>query len=286
MKRKIAILTDSSSTIYTFKHDYDNIFMINLPCYIGDEVFTDFDKHGDTLFYQALKNTKLVPKTSQPSVGETLDMFNKIKSLGYTDIIYMPISKELSGTYLNGHTSKEMVDGINVEIIDTKATVSILGAMTVEAARLASLGKSVEEIKERVTQISANAAYYLVVNDLTSLVQNGRLSYAKYKIANLFHIKPLIILNQEGRLLSLENVRTYKAAIKKAIDYAFENLDPECGEIHVSYTDNTEDLEYTIAEILKIKPDVKYSVYTIPSTVTAHVGMSAIGVAYINYKKE
>lgn len=286
MKRKIAVLTDSSSTIYTFKHDYDNIFMINLPCYIGEEVFTDFDKHGDTLFYQALKNTKLVAKTSQPSVGETLDMFNKIKELGYTDIIYLPISKELSGTYLNGHASKEMVEGINVEIVDTKTTVSILGAMTIEAARLARLGKSVEEIVEKIKEISANAAYYLVVNDLTSLVQNGRLSYAKYRIANFLHIKPLIILNQEGKLMSLENVRTYKAALKKAVDYALKNLDPECGELHISYTDNVEDLEFVKQEILKRKPDVKYQVFTIPSTVTAHVGMSALGVAYINYKKE
>ena len=53
MKNKIAILTDSSSTIYTFNHDYDNIFMINLPCYIGDETFTDFDKHGDKYFIRS-----------------------------------------------------------------------------------------------------------------------------------------------------------------------------------------------------------------------------------------
>lgn len=286
MKNKIAILTDSSSTIYTFNHDYDNIFMINLPCYIGDETFTDFDKHGDKYFYQALKISKLVPKTSQPSVGETLDMFNKIKSLGYTDIIYLPISKELSGTFLNGHASKEMVEGINVEIVDTKTTVSILGAMTVEAARLATLGKSVEEIVKKVMEISDNSTYYLVVNDLTSLVQNGRLSYAKYRIANLFKIKPLIILNEEGKLVSMENVRTYKSALRKAVSYALENLDPEHGEIHISYTDNVEDLEFVKEEVLNIKPDVKYSVFTIPSTVAAHVGMSALGVAYINYKKE
>ncbi|MDD4001121.1 MAG: DegV family protein, partial [Bacilli bacterium] len=142
MKNKIAILTDSSSTIYTFAHQYDNVFMINLPCYIGEDVFTDFDTHGDKIFYEALENTKLIPKTSQPSVGETLEAFNKIKNLGYTDIIYLPISKELSGTYMNGHASKDMVEGINVEIVDTKTTVSILGYMVTEAARLTQTGLS------------------------------------------------------------------------------------------------------------------------------------------------
>lgn len=283
MKNKIAILTDSSSTIYTFAHQYDNVFMINLPCYIGEDVFTDFDTHGDKIFYEALENTKLIPKTSQPSVGETLEAFNKIKNLGYTDIIYLPISKELSGTYMNGHASKDMVEGINVEIVDTKTTVSILGYMVTEAARLTQTGLSVSEIISQVTSI--DSAYYLTVNDLTSLVKNGRLSYAKFKIANLFHIKPVIVLNNQGRLESLENVRTYKSAIKKAINYVLAKLDPLNGEIHLSYTNNFEDLEYVRTEILKINPDLKIEVFTIPATVTAHVGLQAIGVGYINYKK-
>ncbi len=285
MKKKIAILTDSTSTIYNFDHQYDNIFMINIPCFIGEEIFTDFDKNGDTLFYEALKNTKLIPRTSQPSVGETLEKFNEIKNLGYTDIIYIPLSKHFSGTYMNGHASKDMITGINIEILDTKTTVSILGAMAVEAARLAKEGKSLEEIKEEVLKISENSAYYLTVNDLTSLVKNGRLSYAKSKIANLFRIKPVILLTPEGRLESIENVRSYKGAIKKVISYVFKNLDTINGEIHLSYTDNIEDLELAKAEINKINPDLKIKTFTIPSTVAAHLGITAIGVGYINYKK-
>jgi DegV family protein with EDD domain len=283
MKQRIAILTDSSSSIYTVKHDFDNIFMINLPCYLGEEVFTDFHIHGDIEFYQAFGKSKLIPKTSQPSVGESLEMFSKIKALEYTDIIYLPISKELSGTYANGHASLNMISGINVHIMDTRTTVSILGGLTLEAARMARNGKSVEEILERLEAIRDNSAYYVTVNDLTSLVKNGRLSYAKFKIANFLHIKPVIILNSEGKLVSLENVRTYKGAIRKVIQYAFSHLDPNNGEIHISYTTNIDDLEYAKAEILKINPNVKIKVFTIPSTVAAHLGLASLGVGYINY---
>ena len=41
---KIAILTDSSSSVYNYEHHYDNLFMLDLPCFIGDEIFTDFAK--------------------------------------------------------------------------------------------------------------------------------------------------------------------------------------------------------------------------------------------------
>jgi DegV family protein with EDD domain len=283
MAKKIAILTDSSSSIYTVKHNYENIFMMNLPCYLGEEIFSDFDKYGDTLFYAAYRKSKLIPKTSQPSVGESLKMFEEIKALGYTDIIYLPISKELSGTYANGHISKEMIQGINIEVVDTKTTVSILGSITLEAARMAKEGRTVSEILERVYAIRDNSAYYVTVNDLTSLVKNGRLSYAKFRIANLLHIKPVIILNSDGRLVSIENVRTYKSAIRKVIQHVFQHLDPVKGEVHISYTDNVLDMEFAKAEILKINPNVNLKVFTIPSTVAAHLGLDSLGVGYINF---
>ena len=59
MKTKIAILTDSSSSLYTVNHKYDNLFMINLPCFIGDEMFTNFEEN-DGPFYEALANTDLI----------------------------------------------------------------------------------------------------------------------------------------------------------------------------------------------------------------------------------
>ena len=85
---KIAILTDSSSSIYQIKHDYDNIFMIDLPCFIGDVMFSNFAQDKDDLFFDALENTSMIAKTSQPSVGETLKKFEEIKK---KDILILSI---------------------------------------------------------------------------------------------------------------------------------------------------------------------------------------------------
>lgn len=283
MKQKIAILTDSSSSIYKIKHSYDNIYMIDLPCYINQEIFTNFEKSNDDEFYRALAKTKTIAKTSQPSVGENLEKFEFIKSLGYTDIIYLSISKELSGTYQNGFICKEMVEGINVEIVDTRTTASILGGMALEAARLSKEGKTVLEIIQRVLELRHKSAYFVTVNDLTSLVKNGRLSNAKSIIANLLKIKPVIKLTDEGKLVSLENVRTYKAAIKRMVDHIGKELDPVNGEIHISYVDNEDTLEY-LKEIVKAKfPNSKILVFSIPATIVAHIGLAAIAIGYINH---
>ncbi|HEY8364036.1 MAG TPA: DegV family protein [Haloplasmataceae bacterium] len=282
---KVAILTDSSSSIYNIKHHYDNLFWIDLPCYIGNEVFTDFAKKGDNTFYEALSKTEQIPKTSQPSVGETLEVFEKIKLLGYTDIIYLPISKELSGTYQNGFLAKEMIQDINIEIVDTKTTVSILGSMVLEACRLTKLGYDVKTIIEKILVLRENSGYYATINDLSSLVKNGRLSNAKSFIANILKLKPVIVLNNEGKLVSLETVRTFKGAIKVVIEKVISGIDPVKGIIHVSYTNNTNDLEYALSILKERLPNTKIEIYTLPATVVAHVGLQTIAVGYVNYKE-
>lgn len=283
MKQKIAILTDSSSSIYTLAHEYDNVFMIDIPCFLGETTFTNFATVGNNDFYEALKDFKGVPKTSQPSVGETLMVYKKIRAQGYTDIIYLPISKELSGTYQNAFMAKNMVEGINVEVVDTLTTVSILSGMVIEAAKLAREGEDVQKILTRIEEMKSRWGYYLTVNDLTGLVKNGRLTNAKKFVADILRIKPLIKFSQDGKLNAIKNIRTYKGALKAVVEEVIKEVDPQNGMIHISYTNNVSDMEYVKALVLKELPNVKIIVFTLPATVVAHVGLAAIGVGYINY---
>jgi DegV family protein with EDD domain len=284
MKQKVAILTDSSSCIYTMSHNYDNIFMVNISSSIGEEVFTDFEKNGDGVFYDALSKTKLVPKTSQPSAGETLQKYEDIKALGYTHIIYLPISKELSGTYQNGYLAKDMVEGIEIVIVDTLTTVSILGRMVLEAAKMAKENKSLEEILAKTAELKTKWGYYFTVNDLTALVKNGRLSNAKSFVANLLKIRPVIKFKKEdGKIVAIENIRTYKSAVKAVIKKVVDEVDPIKGEVHIAYTNNVEDMEMAKALILEILPNVKIFTYTLSATIVAHLGLAAVGIGYINY---
>lgn len=283
MKQKIAILTDSSSSIYTLETQYDNVFVIDIPCFLGDKEFKDFPTKGDMPFYKALASFKGVPKTSQPSVGETVAMYEKIRDLGYTDILYLPISRELSGTYQNALVGKDMVEGINIVLVDTLTTVSILSGMVLEAAKLSKEGASIEEILNRIEDLKSRWAYYLTVNDLTGLVKNGRLSNAKKFVADILRIKPLIKFSQDGKLNAIQNVRTYKGAMREVAAKIASEVDPVNGVIHISYTNNTEDMEYIKNLIVEKLPNAKIKIFSLPATVVAHLGLAAVGVGYINY---
>lgn len=283
MKRKIAILTDSSSSIYRIKHQCDNLFMIDIPCFIGDQIFTSFEKNGDEPFNNALKNTNLLPKTSQPSSGEIYKKYLEIKNLGYTDIIFLPLSQKLSGTYQCGLIAKSMVTDINIEVVDTKIALSILGEIAISAAEYAKLVDDVQLVIEKITSLIAHSGYFLTVNNLTFLIKNGRLANRNRFLLNFLRVKPIISLTKEGLLVAIKQVRTYKKALHELCDLVLNNIDPHNCKIQIACTYNVNDLKY-VKEILLTKfPNLKITECALPATATAHLGLDSIGIGYINY---
>lgn len=282
MKEKIAILTDSSSSVYAYNHDFDNIFVIDIHAFIGDKIYTNFKTTGDEPFMRDLAKTDVIPKTSQPSVGENLVMFEHIKSLGYTDVVYLPIAKELSGTYQNAHLARNSFEGLDIEIVDTQTTVSILGKMALIAAQMAKDGKTVGEIVNTVLSVKSKWGFFFGVNDLTSLVKNGRLSNAKSFVANILKIKPLLEFSQDGYLRAKKNVRTFKKTLAEIVNAVAENVTSDDTEIHILSTNNVEDRELTLKLLAEVLPNNKIYQFPVSPTILAHVGLGVIGVGWIN----
>ena len=96
-------------------------------------------------------------------------------------------------------------------------------------------------------------------------------------------LKPVNVLTDEGKLIFMETVRTYKSAMKKVVEKVIGKVDPDNGVIHVSYTNNNEDLEFVLGILKERLPKVKTEIYTLPATIVAHVGLEAIAVGYVNY---
>ena len=281
MKPKIAILTDSSSAIYSCPHAYANLFMIDLPCFLGDQIYTDFSTNQNDVFFKALETTHHIPKTSQPSVGEMLAMYEHIREQGYTDVIFLPISRELSGTYQNAHLAKDIVKGMDITIVDTLTCASILLEMALSAAGMASRGATKDEILTHIETLKNRWGYYVVVSDLTALVKNGRLSNAKSMIANLFNIKPIIQFNKQGKLVALQNVRTYKKALKTTIDLVAKEASPK-SIIHLAYAKESPEVEMVYNLLQEALSEHQVIRYILPATIVAHVGLGTIGIGYLD----
>jgi DegV family protein with EDD domain len=286
MKQKIAIVTDSSSSLDHIPHRYDHVFMVRMPIHFGDEELIDGLTISVNDFYDRLKNEETIPSTSQPPLGESLELYERLKEEGYTDIIHYPISKGLSGTYQSLFSIKDMVEGINIHIIDTKSTALILGYIVLEAAKLLSEDKTVEEIINYSNYLADSYRAYFMVDDLKYLIKNGRLSNAAGFIGSVLKIKPILTFNDQGEIVGTEKIRTTKKAMNHIIESALnETKEFKSVQFFIAYgadQELTEQFKEQVSQHIDLNT-VFESI--LPSVIGAHVGSGIVALGYFILEK-
>lgn len=284
---KIAIVTDSSSSIDFLPHkQYDNIFLVRMPIHFGSDEYIDGVTITVEEFYARIDQEDIIPTTSQPSLGETLELYEKLRDEGYTDIIHLPISRGISGYYHSLFAIKDMITGINIHIVDTKCTAVILGYIVLEAARLTKENKSVQEVLEYCDYLANNYKVYFIVDDLKYLVKNGRLSNAAGFIGKVLNIKPILTFNYEGQIIGIEKIRTRKRAIRHIIDLILEETKQyKRVQYLMSYAYNPPLIE-ELKEATKENFDLNVFFESVmPSVIGAHVGSGICGLGYFILEK-
>ncbi len=287
VKEKIAIVTDSSSSLDYLNHDeFDNIFLVRMPIYFGNTEYID----GKTItvedFYQRITTEDTIPSTSQPPLGETLELYEKLKNDGYTVVLHYAISKGISGAYQALFSISDIVDGLKVHIIDTRSTAVILGYIVLEAAKLIKENKTVSEVLAYSEYLASNYRAYFMVDDLKYLIKNGRLSNAAGFIGSILKIKPILTFNDEGEIVGIEKIRT----TKKGIDHIIQNTLDETKhykkvQYFISYGFNQElikEFKSQVSEVLKIDEMVEC---IMPSVIGSHVGSGIVALGYFILEK-
>lgn len=283
---KIAIVTDSSSSLDFLPNQYDNIFIVRMPIHFGSDEYIDGLTITVEEFYSRIDKESIIPTTSQPSLGETLELYEKLRDEGYTDIIHLPISRGISGYYQALFFIKDMVEGVNVHIVDTKCTAVILGYIVLEAARLVSENKSVLEVLEYCDYLANNFKVYFIVDDLKYLIKNGRLSNAAGFVGSILKIKPILTFNEEGQIIGIEKIRTTKRAINHIIDLIIQDTQKyKKVQYLMSYAYNPpliEEFKSMVSESFDLNV---FFESVMPSVIGAHVGSGIIGLGYFILEK-
>ncbi|QVK19641.1 DegV family protein [Mycoplasmatota bacterium] len=281
MDNKIAILTDTTSSVQYSNHTYDNIFVLPHTVIFGSEEYVDGVDITNDEFFRRIVEEDVIPSTSQPSIGQTIEICEEIKRQGYTDIIYLPISKGISSTYNSIVGSIDLIEGINFKVVDTKATAVHLGFMALEAARLTKENTSVEEIITYVEHLRDNLHIYFMVDDLKYLIKNGRLSNAAGFLGSLLKIKPVLEFDDEGRIIGTEKIRTTKRTMETIVNHVIEAT-KDCKKVQytVCHGFDMELLAKFKEELKRITDLENFLILPLPSVIGAHVGNGVVSVGY------
>ena len=276
----IKVVTDSTSDLDKDTAKNLSVEIVPLNVHFGDEVYKDGIEINSDDFFDKLINGTVFPKTSQPSVGEFIDVYEKLGNDG-SDIISIHISDQLSGTINSARQAAKHLEGkIKVHIIDSKQISISLGLITISAATAVKEGKTLNEVLDLTESLIARSHVFTALDTLEYLEKGGRIGKAKSLVGKILNFKP-IIGSADGIIDAFGRGRSNTACMIK-----LEELVKSTGEIEsigiVYSTDKSlaDKFSEQITQNLKLEKPPKS--YQIGPVIGVYGGPNVIGVGIIS----
>ena len=267
---KIKIVTDSSITIEPEVVKELDITIVPLSVMVDGVVYSDSDlKEGE--FLRLMKESKNLPKTSQPPVGVFAEVFEALAETA-DHIIAIHMSHALSGTIEAARQGATLANA-DVTIIDSSFTDQALKFQVVEAAKLAKAGADLDDILQRIEEVKEKSELYIGVSTLENLVKGGRIGRVTGLISSLLNIRVVMQMknHQLQTIVKGRGDKTFKKWLNELED-KLTNVDIE--EIGISYA-GTPAYATEMKERLQKFVEKSISVLETGSIIQTHTGENA-----------
>lgn len=202
-------------------------------------------------FYQFLREGK-TSKTSQiPSIVYE-EWFAPVLQEGQ-DILFICLSSGLTGSYHNAcmaaKTMMEQFPDRKVLIVDSRAAARGEALLVEECVALRNEGKSIDFVYNWANETRENLRQWFTVDDLGHLKRGGRISAASAFIGGMLGIKPILDVDEDGKLTSVDKVRGRKASLDYLVDRFIEEHIPDRGNVYVVHGDCLDEAEYCVKQL-------------------------------------
>lgn len=278
---KIGIMVCGNSGVDYLKLDYP-VKIIHSTLNLGGKEYEDFvDITAEAFYETVVSNPDIAISTSQTPTGKIAEVYESFKEEGYDSVIAITIAAKLSGTYQGAVLAASMVEGLEIEVVDSRSVSHGEYYLVKRAIEMVKAGRSVKEIKVELEKLRENIRIFVLVDTLKYLVKNGRLSATSGFLGTLLKIKPLLHVLPDGTLVPLEKIRTTSKARERLLEILTEEIKDKKVDIFIAYTNNKEDAEVIKQLILGQRADVLVELVPLTPVVGAHAGPGTLGVGYI-----
>lgn len=278
----IKLVTDSTADIPQEALEQYGIEVVPLKVHFGEEEFIDSVTIHSQEFYEKLAQSNVMPTTSQPSPVEFLEVYKKLMADDPdVCIISIHLSANLSGTYQSAVLAKSLLEdeAANITIIDSKSASYGIGMLVIAAAQAIAQGKSLDEVIEEVYALRNDMRLYFLVDTLEYLQKGGRIGKAASIVGSLLNVKPILSLDQEGEVVSVDRVRGHKKALGRIIELLQQDFAPgQPLSLTVAHS-NAKDYAEEVSALMKEHFTIEQLLYTSLSPVIGtHTGPGTIAV--------
>ena len=278
-KKKVAVVTDSTACLPVSLIEELGIPVIPLNVLWDGDELKDGVHITPSQFYTRLASSSTMPTTSQPSVGEFVEFYEKVAETA-DEIVGVFISDTLSGTLQSARQAKDMVD-FPVHLIDSRITATPLGVMAVSAHKMAEAGANADEIVAAIKDLPKTSDVFFVADTLEFLHRGGRIGGAARFVGSLLSMKPILHV-EDGVVAPLARVRTKKKALKRMMDDFVEaTKGKDVIGVGVLHSEAAADANNIKKDLENIFPGVPVILSEITPVVGTHIGPGALGVGYV-----
>lgn len=242
--RDYVIFTDSSCDLPTSLVKEWGIEMLSLV--VNIEGIGTFLNHEiePAKFYGYLRDKRPV-KTAAANMEGFVNAFEKIVSEG-KDILYIGFSTGLSATYVAGKNAAEEVMEKHPECkiltVDSLCAALGQGLLVKYAVDKKNMGATLEELAAYVEGLKLNLAHWFTVEDLFFLKRGGRVSAATAVMGTVLQIKPVMHVDNDGKLINMAKARGRDASIKALVERMKQTvIDPERQTVYICHGDCYDD---------------------------------------------
>ncbi|HEX7540601.1 MAG TPA: DegV family protein [Anaerolineales bacterium] len=279
---KVAVITDSTAYIPDALLKAHQITVVPQVLIWGEDTFRDGVDIMPDDFYKRLETAKVMPTTSQVSIGDMKTAFEKLLESGYA-VLGIFISSKLSGTMQSATQAREMLPKAadKISIVDSNSTAMAMGFHVLLAARAAQDGATLDECQKQAEKAREHTGVYFVVDTLEFLRRGGRIGGAQALLGSALNIKPILEL-RDGRIESIDKVRTKSKAIDRMIDLVAQHV---AGRVPVRLATlhanaETEARAALDAAVLQLQP-IETVFASVSPVIGTHAGPGTIGLAFM-----
>ena len=289
--RDFVIMTDSCCDLTDEMARELGIVVVPLSLEMGGQTYRNWLDGRDIAFQDFYSRIRAgeTATTSAVSVGDFQEQMRAILSQG-KDILYLSFSSALSTTYQSAVIAaddlrEEFPDG-QVLVVDSRCASLGQGLLVYLCAREKAAGRSLTGLRDYAEATKGQICHWFTVDDLNHLKRGGRISAATALVGTMLSIKPVLHVDDEGRLISVSKARGRRASLMALVDRMEATaLDPAGGTVFISHGDCEGDALLVADEITRRFGNHDIHLNYVGPVIGNHSGPGTVALFFVGSKR-
>lgn len=288
--RYYTIVTDSSCDLPAPLLEKMGIRVVPLAVNLDGKTYFNYPDGRAIGFEEFYAQLKVGKQATTSAVN--MSMFRTVMEaelIAGHDVLYLGFSSGLSGTFNAGAMAarelQEEYPEFELIAVDTLCACMGQGLLVYLAALEKAGGKSMHEVRDFVEAQKLHICHWYTVDDLQHLKRGGRIGGTTARLGTMLNIKPVMNMDNEGKLAAVSKARGRAAALRALVDKMGEQaIEPEKQTVFIAHADCYDDA-HKVAEMIHERFGSKSLINYIGPVIGAHAGPGTVALFFVGKER-